>query len=123
MIDDASSDSTGKIADENAKENSLIKVLHRDASVGGKGKAAALNAGLKQSAGEIVLCFDAEYIPDNDIVTRFVENSLTQASALFRAPVVLNEPKNIVTRLVALERIGGYRVDQEARDILGLIPH
>jgi cellulose synthase/poly-beta-1,6-N-acetylglucosamine synthase-like glycosyltransferase len=35
--------------------------------------------------------------------------------------VVLNEPQNIVTRLVALERIGGYRVDQEARDNLGLI--
>jgi hypothetical protein len=35
--------------------------------------------------------------------------------------VVLNEPQNIVTRLVALERIGGYRVDQEARDDLGLI--
>jgi cellulose synthase/poly-beta-1,6-N-acetylglucosamine synthase-like glycosyltransferase len=34
---------------------------------------------------------------------------------------VLNEPQNIVTRLVALERIGGYRVDQEARDSLGLI--
>jgi cellulose synthase/poly-beta-1,6-N-acetylglucosamine synthase-like glycosyltransferase len=35
--------------------------------------------------------------------------------------VVLNEPQNTVTRLVALERIGGYRVDQEARDALGLI--
>jgi cellulose synthase/poly-beta-1,6-N-acetylglucosamine synthase-like glycosyltransferase len=35
--------------------------------------------------------------------------------------VVLNEPQNIITRLVALERIGGYRVDQEARDNLGLI--
>jgi hypothetical protein len=34
---------------------------------------------------------------------------------------VLNEPQNIVTRLVALERIGGYRVDQEARNSLGLI--
>ena len=35
--------------------------------------------------------------------------------------MVLNEPQNIVTRLVALERIGGCRVDQEARNILGLI--
>ena len=34
---------------------------------------------------------------------------------------MLNEPQNIVTRLLALERIGGYRVDQEARDSLGLI--
>ncbi|MEM3673014.1 MAG: glycosyltransferase family 2 protein [Candidatus Bathyarchaeia archaeon] len=31
-------------------------------------------------------------------------------------------PQNVVTRLVALERIGGYLVDQNARDILGLIP-
>ncbi|MEM3442837.1 MAG: glycosyltransferase family 2 protein, partial [Candidatus Bathyarchaeia archaeon] len=36
--------------------------------------------------------------------------------------IVLNEPQNVVTRLVALERIGGYLVDQNARDILGLIP-
>lgn len=35
--------------------------------------------------------------------------------------VVLNEPQNILTRLVALERIGGYRVDQEARGNLRLI--
>jgi len=35
---------------------------------------------------------------------------------------VLNEPNTLVTRLVALERTGGYRVDQFARDSLGLIP-
>lgn len=35
---------------------------------------------------------------------------------------VLNEPQNIVTRLVALERIGGYRIDQQARYTLELIP-
>ncbi len=37
-------------------------------------------------------------------------------------PVVLNESQNLVTRLVTLERIGGYRVDEEARDVLGLVP-
>lgn len=36
--------------------------------------------------------------------------------------IVLNEPNTLVTRLVALERTGGYRVDQLARDDLGLIP-
>jgi len=35
---------------------------------------------------------------------------------------VLNEPETLVTRLVALERIGGYRVDQLARDDLQLVP-
>lgn len=36
--------------------------------------------------------------------------------------IVLNEPQNIVTRLVALERTGGYRIDQQAREERGLIP-
>ncbi len=35
---------------------------------------------------------------------------------------VLNERNTLVTKLFALERTGGYRVDQFARDNLGLIP-
>lgn len=123
LIDDASSDNTRKIGEEYAKLYDFIKVLHRDSTVGGKGKASALNAGLKQSTGEIVLCFDADYIPNDDVVTKLVEKfSDPTVGAAQGRPVVLNEPQNIVTRLIALERIGGYRVDQEARDILGLMP-
>jgi cellulose synthase/poly-beta-1,6-N-acetylglucosamine synthase-like glycosyltransferase len=123
VVDDASSDGTGKIVEEYAKSNSLLKVLHRDATVGGRGKAAALNAGLKRLTGEIVLCFDADYVPSSDIVLKLVEKFADpEVGAVQGRPIVLNEPHNLVTRLIALERIGGYRVDQEARDILGLVP-
>ncbi len=123
MVDDASSDNTGKIAEEYTKLYKFIKVLHRDSRIGGKGKASALNAGLKHSTGEIVLCFDADYLPHSDIVIKLVEKFADpNVGAVQGRPVVLNEPQNIVTRLIALERIGGYRVDQEARDILGLVP-
>ena len=67
-IDDASNDKTGLIADEYAKKCAFIKVLHRDSKVGGIGKPAALNAALKQATGEIVLCFDADYLPHPEIV-------------------------------------------------------
>ena len=98
-------------------------MLHRESKVGGKGKAGALNAGLKGSKAEIVICFDADYVPNNEIITKLVEKFADPTvGAVQGRPVVLNEPQNIVTRLVALERIGGYRVDQEARDVLGLIP-
>lgn len=107
LIDDASSDATGKIADEYAKLYGFIQVLHRDSRIGGKGKAGALNAGLKGSKGEIVLCFDADYLPNDDIVTKLVEKFVDpKVGAVQGRPVVLNEPQNIVTRLVALERIG-----------------
>ncbi|MCW4046921.1 MAG: glycosyltransferase family 2 protein [Candidatus Bathyarchaeota archaeon] len=123
VIDDASSDSTGQIAEEFAKRHRVIEVLHRDQKTGGKGKAAALNAGLKRAAGEIVLCFDADYYPQKDIVEKLVKEFVDPAvGAVQGRPVVLNEAQNVVTRLVTLERIGGYRVDQEAREQLGLIP-
>ena len=123
IIDDGSTDNTGQIAEEFANRYEFINVLHRNHKIGGKGKAAAMNYGFKSSKGEIVLCFDADYYPQNDIVEKLVKGFVDpKIGAVQGRPVVLNEPQNIVTRLIALERIGGYRVDQEARDVLGLIP-
>jgi cellulose synthase/poly-beta-1,6-N-acetylglucosamine synthase-like glycosyltransferase len=123
VINDASSDRTGQIIDEAAKQYPFIKALHRNRPNGGKGKAAALNAAIKQSSGEIILCFDADYLPHKEIVKRLVAKfEDPKIGAVQGRPVVLNEPQNIVTRIIALERIGGYRVDQQARDILSLVP-
>jgi cellulose synthase/poly-beta-1,6-N-acetylglucosamine synthase-like glycosyltransferase len=122
IINDASTDKTGHIAGEYSNRYPLIDVLHRDEKTGGKGKAAAMNDGLKHSTDEIVLCLDADYRPQKDIVEKLVQKFADPAvGAVQGRPVVLNEPQNIVTRLITLERIGGYRIDQEARDNLGLI--
>ena len=123
VIDDASTDSTGEITERYAKNFNHIKVLHRNKKEGGRGKAAALNAGLKHATGEIILCFDADYYPQRDIVEKLTREFIDpKVGAVQGRVTVLNEPQNIVTRFVALERIGGYRVDQKARDYLGLIP-
>jgi len=122
VIDDASSDSTGRIAEEYSSRYGFIEVLHRDKRDGGKGKASAMNAGFKRSTGEIILCFDADYYPQKDIVEKLTKEFRDpKVGAVQGRVVVLNEPQNMVTRLVALERIGGYRVDQEARENLQLI--
>ncbi len=120
VINDASSDRTGAIAKDYEDKYPFMEVLNR--SSGGKGKASAMNAGFSKSSGEILLCFDADYCPQKDIVEKLAGEFIDPTvGAVQGRVVVLNEPQNIVTRLVALERIGGYRVDQEARDILGLI--
>ena len=51
---------SGKIADQYSKAHGYNKVVHRRGNEDGRGKASALNAGLKH-AGGIVLCFDADY--------------------------------------------------------------
>jgi cellulose synthase/poly-beta-1,6-N-acetylglucosamine synthase-like glycosyltransferase len=122
VIDDASSDATGKIAEEFSQLHKQIEVLHRSKEEGRRGKASALNFGLKSARGDIVLCFDADYCPQKDIVEHLVKEFRDpRVGAVQDRVIVLNEPENTVTRLVALERIGGYRIDQQARDRLGLI--
>jgi cellulose synthase/poly-beta-1,6-N-acetylglucosamine synthase-like glycosyltransferase len=123
VIDDASTDRTSEIAEEFAKEHEYIKVVHRGVEDGGKGKPAALNHGLEHTTGEIVYCFDADYYPQRDILEKLTAYFTDdEVGAVQGRVTVLNEPDTLVTRLVALERIGGYRVDQLARDNLKLIP-
>ena len=122
VIDDASSDQTGIIADNYKNKYHFIEVIHRNDRIGRKGKASAMNNGFKLAKGEIVLCFDADYYPQKNIVEKLTRVFLDPVvGAVQGRVVVLNEPQNLVTRLVALERTGGYRVDQEARDKLNLI--
>jgi cellulose synthase/poly-beta-1,6-N-acetylglucosamine synthase-like glycosyltransferase len=123
VIDDASTDATSEITEEIAKEHNYIKVVHRSLKEGGKGKPAALNHGLKYVKGEIVCCFDSDYYPQRDILEKLIGCFKDpRVGAVQGRITVLNEPNTLMTRLVALERTGGYRVDQFARDSLGLIP-
>ena len=122
IIDDVSTDNTGKIAEQYLKTYNNIKIVHRNEPEGGRGKASALNAGFKHAKGEIILCFDADYYPQKDIIEKLVkEFDDPKVGAVQGRVTVLNEPQNIVTRLVALERTGGYCIDQQARNSLGLI--
>ncbi|MEJ2241080.1 MAG: glycosyltransferase family 2 protein [Candidatus Bathyarchaeota archaeon] len=123
VIDDASTDRTYEIAKEFAKIYPFIKVVRRNANDGGKGKPEALNCGLKFIRGEIIYFFDADYLPQFDIVEKLtIYFRDPKVGAVQGRVTVLNEPSSLVTRLITLERIGGYRVDQFARNQLGLIP-
>ena len=123
VIDDASTDRTYEITKEFTKNYPFIMVIKRRKNDGGKGKPEALNSGLKYVHGDIIYCFDADYWPQLDIVEKLtIHFRDPKVGAVQGRVTVLNEPSSLVTRLIALERIGGYRVDQFARNQLGLIP-
>jgi len=121
VIDDGSTDETGNIADSYAKGHSYIRVIHR--ANGGKGKAVALNEGMRFSNGEVILTFDADYYPQLDIIEKLVAPFADpEVGAVQGRVTVVNEEDSVVSKIVTLERIGGYRVDQQARDELVLVP-
>lgn len=122
VIDDASSDKTGEKARRFAKNYNFIHLIQRDLNEGGTGKPDALNCAIKQASGEIIYCFDADYYPQRDIIEKLTACFKDPKTGAVQGRVtVLNEKSNLITRLVALERIGGYRVDQFARNELELI--
>lgn len=121
VIDDGSTDRTGEIADSFARKHAYIKVIHRKS--GGTGKSGALNEGSKLAKGEIILTFDADYLPQPDIVEKLVAPFVDpEVGAVQGRVTVLNEEDSLISKIVTLERIGGYRVDQQARDELALVP-
>ncbi len=120
-INDNSTDRTAAILDEYASKYPQIKVLHRKSDE--RGKPVALNDALEMAKGEIVIIFDADYLPPKGILRDIaVSFSDPEVGAVMGRVVPVNTNRNLLTRCLDLERTGGYQVDQQARYNMRLIP-
>jgi cellulose synthase/poly-beta-1,6-N-acetylglucosamine synthase-like glycosyltransferase len=124
-LNDRSTDRTREIIDGVARRHpGRIRPLHRDE--GKPGKAAALKdactrPGLIES--ELLIVFDADYLPVPGLLKSLVVPfSDPEVGAVMGRVVPMNVSRNALTRMLDLERSGGYQVDQQARMNLGLIP-
>lgn len=121
-INDRSTDGTGRIlADYAGRFPVRVAPFHRQ---GGKpGKAAALKDAMEASNAVIHLVFDADYLPGRGLIKQLVGPFFDpEVGAVMGRVVPMNVNKTLLTRLLDLERTGGYQVDQQARMNLGLIP-
>lgn len=110
VVDDGSLDKTSEIVRETFSDNDRVRLF----SVANKGKAAALNKGLRQVKGEIVIALDAD--------TLFAPQTIGALANRFHDPkmgAVAGNAKvgnriNIVTRWQALEYITSQNMDRRA---------
>ena len=68
LVDDGSTDTSGKIADTYAKNDSRIKVIHQKNA----GQSAARNAGLKIASGEYISFIDSDDTVDEDFIKKLL---------------------------------------------------
>ncbi len=121
-IDDRSQDDTRPIMEEYAElyPERIFPFLRDD---GIPGKAAALAEAMSEVEGEIYMVFDADYIPGPRLLKQLTAPFFdAEVGAVMGRVVPLNVNKSLLTRLLDLERAGGYQVDQQARMNLRLIP-
>ncbi|PYP86132.1 MAG: glycosyl transferase family 2 [Candidatus Angelobacter sp. Gp1-AA117] len=121
-VNDRSKDRTKEIIDSFVeKYPDRIIPFHR---TGGKpGKAAALKDAMAYVKTEIMLVFDADYIPGKALIRQLVAPFFDpEVGSVMGRVVPLNVGKKLLTRLLDLERSGGYQVDQQARMNLHFVP-
>ena len=121
-VNDRSSDRTREIIDGFVAANpGRIVPFHR--TEGKPGKAAALKDATRQVTSEIIVVFDADYLPSRSLIKQLVTPFFDpEIGATMGRVVPLNVGTNLLTRLLDLERSGGYQVDQQARMNLGMVP-
>lgn len=120
-INDFSEDGTKEILEDYAVRYGNIHPLHRNS--GERGKPAALNRAMEMAQGEIIVVFDADYLPGKGLLENLSTAFLDpEVGAVMGRVVPVNTKANFLTRLLDLERSGGYQVDQQARYNLNLIP-
>lgn len=121
-VNDRSSDRTREIIDSVVERfPGRITPFHR---VSGKpGKAAALKDATALIDTDFIIVFDADYMPSRGLIRRLMAPFFDpEVGAVMGRVVPHNVGANLLTRLLDLERSGGYQVDQQARMNLGLVP-
>ena len=121
-VNDRSTDRTREIIDEFVERfPGRIQPFHRKEGKGGK--AAALKDAMELVKTEVILIFDADYIPGAGLVKQLVAPFFDpEVGGVMGRVVPMNCGANLLTRLLDLERSGGYQVDQQARMNLRLVP-
>ena len=121
LIDDGSTDGSGRLIDEFASSHAQVYALRNATSLG---KANALNAGLRQwPQGDLVMVYDADARPQPDslrqIVAAFDDPMVAGAGGLIRPRNGLATPSATYS---AIERLVHQQVTLRAKDRLDLRP-
>lgn len=125
-VNDRSTDRTREIIDSYvAKHPGRLRPFHR--TEGPAGKAAALKDATdivqRENLADIIVIFDADYLPSRQLVRQLVAPFFDpEVGAVMGRVVPQNAGINLLTRLLDLERAGGYQVDQQARFNVGAVP-
>lgn len=121
VVNDHSEDRTQVIAEEFSDQYSHIECVNR--YEGSRGKPAALNAVLGTITEDVIVQFDADYCAEptflEDVVHPFQDASV---GLVMGRVIPANVDETLVTRLLDLERAGGYQVAQQGRSLLGWLP-
>ena len=122
VVDDGSDDATGVLLAARAAVEPRLTCLTRPPDADG-GKAAALNSAIPLARGEVVIVFDADHQPRPDVVRRLVRHFTDPAVGAVQGRCeIRNRDDSLLARLVSLDYLAGYLVNEYGRQALFELP-
>ena len=118
VVEDGSSDRSKEICNKFCRGHSDCRCIDGGRSVG---KPSALMAALKHVRGELVGVFDADSVPESDVLLRVAEHFRDgKISALQGRVCAINSGENMLTKFVASEEAIRYDGFMRGKEELGL---
>ena len=118
IVEEGSSDGSGEICRKFSDKHSDV---HYICGGVGNGKPSALMDAFKHVRGDIVGVFDADSVPERDVLLRVVEHFKDgKISALQGRVCAINGGENMLTRFVAQEEALRYEGLMRGKEELGL---
>jgi cellulose synthase/poly-beta-1,6-N-acetylglucosamine synthase-like glycosyltransferase/spore germination protein YaaH/peptidoglycan/xylan/chitin deacetylase (PgdA/CDA1 family) len=118
VIDDGSTDHTAELVRENFGRDSRVRLLLQP----NRGKPSALNHGLAEETGEIVVSIDADTIVDPDAIQLLARHFADPNVGAVAGNVKVMNRNRWLTRWQALEYITSQNLEKRAFDLLNCIP-
>jgi cellulose synthase/poly-beta-1,6-N-acetylglucosamine synthase-like glycosyltransferase len=117
FIDDGSKDRTFEIVKAAFENHPMVRVLTKENG----GKASALNFGIEQADGELLVCIDADTIISKDAISRMVPFFQNQKVAGVAGSVRVGNTLNMLTHWQSIEYITSQNFDRRAYDFVNAI--
>src|SRR2546428_6760005 len=113
----STTDHTGRLVEDMMAQAPTLKLVNIPAANGARGKARALNEGLKVAQGDVIAVYDADNTPEPDALRLLVVQLLRHAelgAALGKFRTV-NRRRNLLTRFINLETLAFQWITQAGR--------
>jgi cellulose synthase/poly-beta-1,6-N-acetylglucosamine synthase-like glycosyltransferase/peptidoglycan/xylan/chitin deacetylase (PgdA/CDA1 family)/spore germination protein YaaH len=118
VVDDGSIDRTAELVRENFGRDPRVRLLLQT----NHGKPSALNHGLAEATGEIIVSIDADTMVDAQAIPRLVRHFADPRVAAVAGNVKVINRNRWITRWQALEYITSQNLEKRAFDLLNCIP-
>src|SRR5256712_3544588 len=113
----STTDHTGRLVEDMMAQAPTLKLVNIPAANGARGKARAMNEGLKVAQGDVIAVYDADNTPEPDALRLLVVQLLRHAelgAALGKFRTV-NRRRNLLTRFINLETLAFQWITQAGR--------